>query len=261
MNWIDTLERRFGRYAIPGLVKLIVALNALVFILIKLNPAFYNAINLSAEGLARHEYWRIVTFLFIPQTQSFLWILFALMFLWMLGDGLEQAMGPFRLNLFYLVGMIGTTVAAIFFGADFSNTMLNLSLLFAFAWYFPDLQIFFMLIIPMKIRWVAWISAAFVGFGMLGGSGSYRMAVLASLANYFLFFGPAYLANARQQQKTAARRRKFTEASIPEDEPLHRCANCGRTEEGHPQLEFRVSSRDGHEYCLEHLPKPGEGGA
>ena len=36
---------------------------------------------------------------------------------------------------------------------------------------------------------------------------------------------------------------------------LHECVECKRTELTDPRLEFRVSSLDDEEYCLEHLPK------
>ena len=49
------------------------------------------------------------------------------------------------------------------------------------------------------------------------------------------------------------RRRKFESKAVPED-TLHRCTVCKRTEKDSPELEFRVS-RNGEEYCLEHLPK------
>jgi hypothetical protein len=35
MGFLDRLEHRYGRYAIPGLIHYIVALNALVYVLIK----------------------------------------------------------------------------------------------------------------------------------------------------------------------------------------------------------------------------------
>ena len=128
MNLIAYLERRLGRFAIPGLVRMIVALNALVFICAKLNPALIDYLDLNPAAVLHGEVWRLATYILIPGTDSYFWILFALAFLWMIGDGLESAWGAFRLNLFYLVGMAGTTVAAFFFGAGDSNTMLNLSL-------------------------------------------------------------------------------------------------------------------------------------
>ena len=38
-----------------------------------------------------------------------LWLLLALWFLLFIGDRLEHSWGAFRLNLYFLVGMLGTT--------------------------------------------------------------------------------------------------------------------------------------------------------
>ena len=57
--------------------------------------------------------------------------------------------------------MIGTTIAAFFFGSNFSNTMLNASLFFAFANFYPDEVIYIFFILPVKVKWLAWVSAAF----------------------------------------------------------------------------------------------------
>lgn len=258
MNVIDSLERRFGRYAIPGLVRMIVILNALVFVLGKLNPAFLGLLYLDKTAILQGQVWRLVTYIFIPNTDSFLWILLALGFLWMIGEGLEQAWGAFRLNLYYLIGMIGTTVAAFVFGADFSNTMLNTSLYFAFAWFYPDVQIYLLMILPVKVRWMAWVLGGLLLLQLATGDSSVRMAIIASMANYLIFFGPEIYRNARRHREVSSRRQTFVTASIPEDEPLHRCAICSRTERSNPELDFRVA-RDGNDYCLEHLPKPANG--
>ncbi|MGH7935908.1 MAG: hypothetical protein ACREF8_02740, partial [Chthoniobacterales bacterium] len=100
---------------------------------------------------------------------------------------------------------------------------------------------------------LAWVSAALLLFGFVTSPMSYRMAVVAAFANYFIFFGPEMVRAARNRQQVAGRRRRFDEKSRPEDEALHHCATCGATEVTNPNLEFRVS-RDGEEYCLAHLP-------
>ena len=41
MNWISRLERRFGRFAIPNLMYVIIILYAVGFLLNILNPYFY----------------------------------------------------------------------------------------------------------------------------------------------------------------------------------------------------------------------------
>lgn len=258
MNLLDTLERRLGHLAIPRLIHLIVILNALVFLAAQANPAVIATINLNREAILQgHEYWRLFTYIFIPGTNQFVFLLLALMSMWMIGNGLEQAWGSFKVNLFYLIGMIGTTVAALLFGADYSNFMLNASLFFAFAWFYGDMQVFIMMIIPVRVRWAAWAMAGIMMFNFMQANNSYRAAMLMGLANYFLFFGPILFSQKRHQRQVALRREAFEAASLPEETPLYCCHVCQRTELKHPTLSFRVG-RDGNDYCEEHLPKSAD---
>src|SRR5207247_6140767 len=254
MTWVDKLERRLGFLGIPGLIRIVVGLNALVFMLVRLNPDFRFMLDLDPERIRHGEVWRLVTYIFLPQTSSFLWIILLLWFLWFIGEGLEQAWGPFRLTLYFFVGMIGTTAAAFFFGARFSNGMLIASLFFAFARFYPDEVIYILFILPVKIKWLAWVFAAFLLLGFVLNSNSYRAALIAAFANYFIFFGPEIVRQATHRHEVSTRRRGFETHSRNADEALHRCAVCGATELTDPNLDFRVA-RDGEEYCMAHLTK------
>jgi membrane associated rhomboid family serine protease len=254
MSLLDKLERRFGFLAIPGLIRAIVALNVLVFLLVLLNPGFEKFLALDPLRILHGEVWRLVTYIFLPQTFKPLWLLLALWFLWFIGEGIERAWGPFRLTLYLIVGMIGTTVAAFFFGSNFSNSMLLAALFFAFARFYPDEVIYVLFVLPVKVKWLAWVSAAFLLYGFVVGSMSYRMAVIAALSNYLIFFGPEFIYQARHRKEIADRRKRFEVESRSDAEPLHRCATCGATETSDPNLEFRVA-RNGEEYCMQHLPR------
>src|SRR5207244_11264890 len=107
-----------------------------------------------------------------------------LWFLWFIGDGLEQAWGAFRLTLYFFVGVIGTTAAAFFFDARFSNSMLFASLFFAFARFYPDQVIYILFILPVKINLFARVSAAFLLFGFFVNLYSYRMVIVDLFINY-----------------------------------------------------------------------------
>jgi len=253
MSWLDRLERRFGFLAVPGLIRIVIGFTALVWALMWLNPNLRFALDLDPARIRNGELWRLFTYIFIPQTPS-LWVVLALWFLWFIGEGLERAWGPFRLTLYFLVGMIGTTVAAFFFGSNFSNGMLIASLFFAFARFYPDEVIYILFILPVKIKWLAWVFAAFLMFGFVLGSNSYRAALAVALANYFIFFGPEIVHQARHRRDVSTRRRRFEAQSRSSTETLHRCAVCGATEVTDPNLDFRVA-RDGEEYCMVHLPK------
>ncbi|HEX8077931.1 MAG TPA: rhomboid family intramembrane serine protease [Chthoniobacterales bacterium] len=262
MTFLDKLERRIGFIAIPGLIRIVVMFTALVCVLAYVDQHFLSVLELKPELIKRGQVWRLVTYIFIPTSPlqagsliSPLWAVLALWFLWFIGDGLERAWGAFRLTLYFIVGMIGVTIAAFLLHAPFSNGMLGASLFFAFAWFYPDEVIYVMFILPVKIKWLAWITAAFLLFGFATAPNSIRLAMLLALSNYFVFFGPQIFQNVRNRKEIAGRRKRFEVQTRSEEEPLHKCATCGATELSDPSLEFRVA-RDGEEYCLAHLPRP-----
>jgi hypothetical protein len=254
MSWLDKLERRLGFIAIPGLTRILVGFSALVFGLAWLMPGFISMLNLDPGRILHGEVWRLLTYIFIPTTLSPWWVLFALWFLWWIGEGLERAFGPFRLTLYFFVGMVGTTAAAFFLGSEFSNRMLMASLFYAFARFYPDEVIYVLFILPVKIKWLAWFFGAFLLVEFFMNSNSYRLSLVAALSNYLIFFGPEIYRQARHRSEVGTRRRRFESDARGETEPLHKCAVCGATELSDPNLDFRVAL-DGEEYCMAHLPR------
>src|SRR5215467_171436 len=222
MTWLDRLERRFGFLAVPGLIRIVIGFTALVWALMWLNPNLRFALDLNPGRIRHGEVWRLVTYIFIPQTLS-LWVVLALWFLWFIGEGVERAWGPFRLTLYFLVGMIGTTIAAFFFGSNFSNSMLLTSLFLAFAHFYPEEIIYILFILPVRVKWLAWIAGAFLIVGFFIGTNSYRASLIAALANYLIFFGPDFFSKAKHRREVSVRRKKFEDTSRSEAEPLHKC--------------------------------------
>lgn len=259
MSWLDKLERRLPFLALPGLLRYVAFFNALTFLLDKVTPGFLRLLDLDPVAVLHGQLWRLVTYIFIPQVTSFLplpdWanVAFYVLFLWWIGNGLEAAWGAFKLTIFFLLGMLGTTVAAFFFGTAFSNFMLTASLFFAFARFYPDLIIYFAYVLPLKVKWIAWFSAALLILQIITGSMQFRAAAIAAMANYLVFFGPEMISDARNRRQVSARRKRFEiETHAADSATLHHCAVCGATERTAPNLEFRVAA-DGEEYCLPHL--------
>lgn len=251
---IDRLERLLSRFAIPGLIRYVVALNALVFILVRLNPDYAQVLALDRTAILNGEVWRVVSWIFLPQTTSFFWIFFYLMFTWWLGDLLEGSWGVFRLNAYYFLGMALCIASALLFGASEGNLFLNLSLFLAVATLAPNLEIMLFFVLPVKIKWVALFSLLFPAAVLLLGSLAEKMVVVMCLGNYLVFFGPGYFRGARDRRQVSGRKMRFQAAKLPENEPLHRCAACGATEHSRPDADFRVAA-DGTEYCTAHLPR------
>ena len=260
MRWINSLERRFGFLAVPGLIRVVVALNAVVYLMLVAQHNFVNLLTLDPQKVMSGEVWRLASYIFIPlvnieSTLSPIWVLFYLYFLWIMGEGLEQAWGSFKLNLYYVLGMIGTTVAVLALGGrDITGIWLNTSLFFAFATLFPNFPVLLFFLIPVRIKWIALLSFASVLLQLFAGDVTTRVAIGVSLVNYLVFFGPEWVRHWREQGRTVKRRQRFQVVQRTEvEETLHRCHVCGSTEATAPEKEFRVAA-DGEEYCTEHLP-------
>lgn len=175
------------------------------------------------------------------------------MLMWIYGENLESQWGTFKLNLFYLTGMVGCTVAAFFAGESLVyNALLNSSVFFAFATLNPNFQLLLFFILPVKIKWLAWVAVGMLLLQALAGTWTMRLALLVTFSNYLLFFGPEFFSRTTEARKTTLRRKKFEELTLS-DETLHKCHTCQRTEISNPELDFRVTA-DGQEYCTLHLP-------
>ena len=267
---LNRWSRFSERCAIPGLIRYVALFNALVFILHLLAPGFISVLELDPALVLQGQVWRLVTWIFIPETLSPFWIFFALLFLLYLGDGLETAVGPAKLTLFYFCGVLLCTVVSFIFGLSGSgaslgraNTFLNLSLLLAYATVYPDFKVLVFFVLPVRIAWLALFSAAIMILASLGQPPVVAATLGAAFLNYFLFFSTELRGHLGVLKAGAARfsgppaRRvqtmKKANAQEPATETLHRCEQCGRTEVSNPELEFRVAS-SGADYCVEHLP-------
>lgn len=264
MKLTDRLGASLGRWAIPHLMRYIVALNALVYLLQLANPGYIALLDLDREAILSGQVWRLATWIFLPNTTSTLWIFFYLMFTWWVGETLEMIWGTARLNAYYLLGVMGCTAAALLFGISGGNFLLILSLLLAIATLAPDERVL-LLVFPVKLKWVAILSIAYPwGLLFVTGSWGIRAMILVCLANYLLFFGGRLFSLAQgirpspRGRGNGGRMRPpavLTPTPTPQErDALHICHACGITEITHPEADFRVAS-DGLEYCRSHLPR------
>ena len=104
MKLLDRLERRFGRLAIPHLALLIVLGQGLVLLLSWTDvgqPGGGGVISewqLQGSEVVAGQWWRLVTFVFVPPGSGIL-VLFALYLFLIMGVALESQWGAFRFNV------------------------------------------------------------------------------------------------------------------------------------------------------------------
>ena len=114
------------------------------------------------QRIREGEVWRLVTFLFLPMTGTRdFFVLFNLYFAWWIGSSLEEHWGTFKFNVYYFIGALGTIVAALIAGPQ-GNLYLNLSLVLALAAVFPDVTILFFFVVPIQVKWLGLLTAAFL---------------------------------------------------------------------------------------------------
>ena len=173
-TWLDKLERKFRKFSIPNLMNLILVGMAVVFLSdiflsVQYGTTLSSYLYFSRSAIFHGEVWRILSFLFIPINSSPIWILFSMYFYWLIGSGLEREWGSFRFNVFYLCGAIGTILSGLITGYV-GNTYLNFSLFLAFALLYPDFQVMLFFILPVKMKWLAWLDVAEQLVGKAGNS-------------------------------------------------------------------------------------------
>ena len=217
MNWITKLERKFGRHAIPNLPAYIAAAYVIGLLMQYSAPGFYDSwLCLDAGMILKGQVWRIITFVIQPPTTNLFFFIFAVYLYYMIGDALVKTWGAFRFNLYYIAGMLFHVAGALaaygityaIYGAGISFHLgadyLNLSMFFAFAALFPDVQLLLFFIIPIKIKWLAYFDGAFFVYKIVTGllpasvmhiSGAEHIlalgaaiAALISLLNFIIFF-------------------------------------------------------------------------
>ncbi|HUJ10383.1 MAG TPA: hypothetical protein VL171_10180 [Verrucomicrobiae bacterium] len=208
-RWIDRLERLMPGLGIPNLALYLVGAQVVGFFLALYDPRALGLLVLSPSLILKGELWRLVTFLAIPLYSSLLWMLIALYFLYFIINGIEEEWGEFRTTLYLLVAVILTIAFSFTFQIPiWSVRELESTLFLAAATIAPDYQILLFFVLPVKMKWLAWLVAAYLGWALVTGLWLDRLYLVTMYANYLLFFGP-YFAG---RLKAFYRREKFKRA-------------------------------------------------
>lgn len=266
---IDMFCYRHPRFGVPNLMLYIVIISLAVWLLSIMDPSktLMSFFVFSPERILKGEVWRLVSFIFVPQSLSFWELLFFYFYYW-IGNVLEKEWGTPRFNIFLISGVLLTAVYGfvIYFitkqSIAVTTYFIYLSMFFSFATLFPDVQVLFMFIIPIKVKWLAYFDAAFFLLSMLTQSFPFNLLPLVAVLNYLVFFGDDLFSSLRSNK---ARYNKTTVNFNREKQKIKyeqknasytkKCAVCGRTDTDYPDLEFRYCSRCAgyHCFCQDHI--------
>lgn len=232
MNFLNKLERKFGKFGIENLMLYIVIGTAVVFGFWYLFPdiPLLQYLTFDRDAIFRGQVWRIISFVLIPESANPISMVFWLYLYWFIGSSLENYWGTFRFNVFYFSGVIFAIIAGLITGYGTVH-YLNLSLFLAMAVIAPNMELRLFYIIPVKMKWLAWIDVALLIYSfipvsaivlaiqaklsfastisMLWQFNDIRLAILVSMLNFFLFFGGDFFRKIRDKFKYGKVRRNF----------------------------------------------------
>jgi hypothetical protein len=254
MGLLNRLERALGRYAIPNL-SLYLVMGQVAFWSVSFLGFFdLEKIALLPLAVREGEAWRLFSFLLLPPNSSPVFIAFAWYLFYLMGGALESYWGVFRYNLFLFLGWALTVGVAFLFPLNYAtNLFLAGSVFLAFAFLNPDFEMMIFFILPVKIKWLALIQWISYGVALVFGTWPTRLAVLAAVGNFLVFFARDIVLRAKTGRRRMEHQARQA-AARDNDEPRHRCVVCGKNDRTHPMEDFRYGDDD-RCYCSEHRPK------
>lgn len=283
MNFLNKLERKIGRYAIPNLSKYLIFGYVLGYMIEMLNADIINLMTLNPYLILQGHVWRLFTWIIIPPGGFSIWTAVMLYFYYSVGNQLEHTWGTFYYNVYIFMGMIFTILGSFLIlalsympGSDmniatalkemyfmqisyaFSTYYVNMSIFLGYAMTFPEARVLLMFIVPIKIKWLGIAYGAMIVYEMIYSQTAGKIVIGASLLNFVVFFLMTKRGIRRMSPHEIKRRHTFSK-EVKKARPMsvakHKCAVCGKNSEDNPDAEFRFCSKcnGNYEYCQDHL--------
>ena len=255
MKFLNKLERKFGKYAIPNLPLALVVFFGIGYLISFVSPEIAAFLTLNPEAIMQGEVWRLISWMMVPPSgASFITMLllfFILYFYYFMGCSLQNVWGNFVFNLYIFAGLIPGSVSI-------STYYLCMSMFLAYATCFPEMRVLLFMVIPIKVKYMGYFDGAIILWTFLVGDLGTKVVIVMLMLNFLIFFLSTrnYKKNSPRQMK---RRKKYKKqvkvADMEKKQGLYKCAICGQTKEDNPELEFRYCSKckGNLAYCQNHL--------
>ena len=276
--YMSNFEKKFGKYAIKNLSLMLILCYAVGYLVSLINPQFILMLTLNPYEILHGQVWRLFTWILVPPDSLDIFTFIMLYFYYSVGSALEHTWGTYRYNVYIFSGFFFTIIASFismgvvywlaqgtmtpegakaFFTINslmYSTYYTNMSILLAFAATFPNAQILFMLLIPIKMKWLGIAYGVLLLLEFIEGSFLTRFAIGASLLNFGVFWLVSHN-KIHMTPKQMKHRQEFKrEVRVNSKITKHKCAICGKTDEMEG-VEFRFCSKcnGNYEYCQDHL--------
>ena len=261
---IERFCYRHPNFGIPNLMRYLTIANVVFWVMNMINRPFLSYMLFNPALIQRGQVWRLVSFLFVPPSTGVLALLVFYFYYW-IGTTLEKQWGTGQFTIYFFTGVVLTVLYGFVIywitgkAVTLDSSYLYLSMFFSFAALFPDMQVLFMFFIPVKMKYLAIVDAAFFLYAMVTTPFPANFVPLVAILNFLIFCGGELRAMLpRRPGKTTINFKKES-ARIRREQAdklyTHKCAVCGRTDTDYPELEFRYCSRCAgyHCFCSDHI--------
>ena len=264
---IDRFCTKHSRFGIPNLAMYVAIGQAAVGLVdlvmgLLLKRHIITALMFYSPYILRGEVWRLFTFIFVPTSTNPFYLLLSCYVIFWTGQMLEREWGTAKFNLFYLCGVLWSIAGGMFLGS-ISIYYIHLSFFLVIATMYSEMQVLFMLVVPVKMKWLALLDVALILLNALEQGWVVILLAIPSFINYFIFTWPFWsmklgfvrrradpqVINFKRAKRQAEKKARETGGY------MHKCAVCGLTDQDDPNMEFRYCSKcDGYYcYCANHI--------
>ena len=93
--------------------------------------------------------------------------------------------------------MLGSILASMLSGAVFTGVYINLSIFLAFAYLYPNQEILLFFILPVKVKYLAYLDLALMAVSFVMGGLATKLMIISSFSGLLVFFGKDLLLDVR----------------------------------------------------------------
>lgn len=198
-KYIDSFCRKHPNFGIAHLMKYLTIANIAVWLLDALMTSTSGHSILSYMAFSpymiihRGQLWRLASFIFIPPSSGYLAFI-SFYFYYILGNTLEASWGTAKFTLYFLTGVVLSVIFGFLLYILGINIFLSahyiyLSLFFSFAALYPDMQVLLFFIIPIKMKWLAIVDAAYFLIDIVKLPFPANLLPVIAMLNFVLFCG------------------------------------------------------------------------
>lgn len=197
-RWLDALERSLSWLSLPNLSLYLVVAQVFGFLFVQIRPDILAQMSLDPAAILQGQWWRVISFIALPISFNLLFQLIAVWFLYFIVNLVESSLGEFKTTFYLLIAVVLSNLTAFLLHTPITASYyIQLSFFLAAAMLEPNLEILLFLVLPVKIKYLGYISLAFFVFSFLVSPWPMQIFLFAMLANFFLYFYPGMISEIR----------------------------------------------------------------